>query len=86
MIDQCANVRCNKTLHYFRDGIIYAVKTPEGSGAQVEHFWLCGECARTVIRDQKAGRRWSLKEMSAVKEWPILPQFDGSVSLASRAS
>jgi hypothetical protein len=27
MIDRCANSQCDKTLHYFREGIIYAVET-----------------------------------------------------------
>jgi hypothetical protein len=78
MIDQCANSHCNKTLHYFREGIIYAVKTSEESAAQGEHFWLCGECARTVIRDQKAGKRWSLKEVTDLKQRPVLPPFEDS--------
>ena len=39
MIDRCANSRCNKTLHYFREGIIYALETSsKDSGERVEHF------------------------------------------------
>jgi hypothetical protein len=54
MIDRCANSQCDKTLHYFREGIIYAVEnSTEASGARVEHFWLCGECAKSIIRDQR---------------------------------
>jgi hypothetical protein len=84
MIDRCANSRCNKTLHYFREGIIYSVKTAsEEPGERVEHFWLCGECARTVIRNQKAGTRLRLDEMSDLKPGTPLPAFEGASRLAS---
>jgi hypothetical protein len=84
MIDRCANSQCDKTLHYFREGIIYAVEnSTETSGVRVEHFWLCGECANNVIRDQRAGARWRLEGISNLKPWPLHTEPGDSIRVAS---
>jgi hypothetical protein len=84
MIDNCANSQCNKSLHYFREGIIYAVdKSTETSGFLIEHFWLCGECAIDIIKDQKAGRQWRLEVVSNVEPWPPHSESVGPVRIAS---
>lgn len=45
MISQCMNPACHKELHYLRNGRV--VRIIHGAGpAQIEHFWLCGECSR----------------------------------------
>jgi hypothetical protein len=50
MISQCANPDCRRELHYLRDGRIYAFAMSAGNGSkQVEHFWLCGECSKTMV-------------------------------------
>jgi hypothetical protein len=84
MIDNCANSQCNKSLHYFREGIIYAVeKSTETSTFRIEHFWLCGECARYIINDQKAGRQWRLQVVSNVEPWPPRPESAVPFQIAS---
>ena len=84
MIDRCANSRCEKTLHYFREGIIYAVESSMGkSGLYVEHFWLCGECAKSIMRDDRAGARWRPEETSNLKPWPPLQKVEKAISIAS---
>jgi hypothetical protein len=50
MISRCANPDCRRELHYLRDGKIYqfVLSTKTGS-KRLEHFWLCGECSKTMI-------------------------------------
>jgi len=50
MVNQCANPECRRELHYLRDGKIYlfVLSTKTGSKRR-EHFWLCGECSKSMI-------------------------------------
>jgi hypothetical protein len=44
---QCANPDCKRELRYLRDGKIYAFELHTVTrGARLEHFWLCGKCAK----------------------------------------
>jgi uncharacterized protein with PIN domain len=50
MVSRCANPDCGRELHYLRDGKIYQfVLSPETESKRLEHFWLCGECSKTMI-------------------------------------
>ncbi len=50
MFSQCANPDCRRELHYLRDGKIYQfVLSTRAGGKRLEHFWLCGECSKTMI-------------------------------------
>jgi hypothetical protein len=58
MLSKCANPDCTKTLRYLREGKVFKIdsagkKTPR----KVEHFWLCGDCSRTMtlIDDRGSG-------------------------------
>jgi hypothetical protein len=64
MVNNCANPRCNKPLHYLRDGRIFVFEVmgdtvgSDGKRSRhLEHYWLCGDCAPTMIleRDADAG-------------------------------
>lgn len=73
MLSQCANPQCAKPFLRLREGRLFLVEieelTPPGvptpsalararpSKRQVEHYWLCDECAAqwTLIYDQKQG-------------------------------
>lgn len=45
MVSRCLNPACKTPLLYLRDGRLFSVqKTP--SSSMVEHFWLCGDCAK----------------------------------------
>jgi len=64
MISQCANPACGRELHYLRDGKIYLLEvSAKTGGKRREHFWLCGECSKSMIltyvdqSDVKAVRR-----------------------------
>ena len=59
MVSNCANSRCGKPLHYLRDGRIYifdASSDTTGPGEKrqrhLEHYWLCGTCAETLMLTQ----------------------------------
>lgn len=61
MVSHCANPKCVKPLLYLREGRIFifempvqpASETTPGRGAhRLEHFWLCGDCSRTMLLHQ----------------------------------
>jgi hypothetical protein len=50
MISECANPDCRRELRYLRDGKIYQFVLSSKTGSKrLEHFWLCGECSKTMI-------------------------------------
>lgn len=56
MVSNCANPKCGKPLHYLREGQIFVFEVPTGSegpggkrARRLEHFWLCGACAQTMV-------------------------------------
>ncbi len=50
MVSQCANLDCRRELHYLRDGKIYQfVLSRKTDSKRLEHFWLCGECSKSMI-------------------------------------
>src|ERR1700676_4777351 len=49
MVSQCANPDCRRELRYLRDGKIYIFAMSTGNGSKsLEHFWLCGECSKSM--------------------------------------
>jgi hypothetical protein len=61
MVSNCANPKCGKPLHYLREGRIFVFEVPAGIDAasgkrtrRLEHFWLCGACAQTMVVQQSA--------------------------------
>jgi hypothetical protein len=49
MVSQFANPDCRRELRYLRDGKIYAFAMSTGDGSKpLEHFWLCGECCKSM--------------------------------------
>lgn len=63
MVNNCANPRCAKPLHYLREGRIFVFDVLDNSGPgekrtrHLEHYWLCGECSQhyLVVRKDGAG-------------------------------
>lgn len=56
MMDRCANPACAKPLVYLREGRVFAFDVPAQSGGlgfkktrHLEHFWLCGACADSLV-------------------------------------
>ena len=62
MMDRCANPACAKPLVYLREGRVFAFDVAaqsDGTGFKktrhLEHFWLSGACARSMILVQREG-------------------------------
>lgn len=56
MVSNCANPGCGKPLHYLREGRIYVFDASVGTAItgqkrerRLEHYWLCGACAASLI-------------------------------------
>lgn len=51
MVSQCANPRCQEPFLYLRGGKLFAVPRRNGpaSHATIECFWLCQNCAESMI-------------------------------------
>ena len=59
MVDNCANPKCNKPLHYLRDGRVFTFNVPGASLGpngqklpRIEHYWLCGECSVSLTLEK----------------------------------
>jgi hypothetical protein len=70
MVSHCANPNCQKPLHYLREGkvFLFTRKNPskqDSKGFQrLEHYWLCGDCARdwTLTMDGEHGMQLVAKK------------------------
>ncbi|MGC2639861.1 MAG: hypothetical protein WA294_21960 [Acidobacteriaceae bacterium] len=60
MVNNCANPKCGKPLHYLRDGRVFIFDVPGKIAAngkrarRIEHFWLCGTCSQTLAMKQSS--------------------------------
>jgi hypothetical protein len=52
MLSKCANPACSVPFFYLRDGKLFRVERPDNDGGRlshnVEHFWLCRNCAASM--------------------------------------
>jgi len=55
MVSKCANPACSARFHYLHEGKIFKLETgaaesdaSAASPQQVEFFWLCAECCKTL--------------------------------------
>ena len=51
MVNNCANPKCAKPLHYLREGRVFVFDAEIDSDKPIhrmEHFWLCGTCSQTM--------------------------------------
>jgi hypothetical protein len=64
MVSHCANPICHKPLHYLREGKVFLFSgknqsndTSKKHPQRLEHYWLCGACAKgwTLTPDAKEG-------------------------------
>lgn len=61
MVNNCANPKCGKPLHYLREGRIFVFDMPDpnapkgAKSGRREHFWLCGPCSQTLRLEQSSG-------------------------------
>ena len=76
MVSNCASPGCGKPLHYLREGRIYIFDASSGVGDPgekrqrcLEHYWLCGSCAETLMLVQDAqGLVRVLPKPAAIRE------------------
>ena len=56
MVNNCANPKCAKPLHYLREGRIFVFDAETSDGAEsrhrMEHYWLCGVCSQTMLLEK----------------------------------
>lgn len=51
MVNNCANPKCAKPLHYLREGRVFVFDAESDSERPIhrmEHYWLCGACCQTM--------------------------------------
>jgi len=72
MVNNCANPKCAKPLHYLREGRIFVFDAESDNDAAVhrmEHFWLCGVCSQTMrLEKTRQGVRTVLKRGLRMRE------------------
>jgi uncharacterized protein YcsI (UPF0317 family) len=84
MVNQCANPKCGKPLHYLREGRIFvfdlpdpnvAFPAPGGRARRLQHFWLCGQCSETMVMEQTSDMqiRVAFKSRKIEADEPVLP-------------
>ena len=85
MVNQCANSKCGKPLHYLREGRIFVfdlpdpnvpVPAPGGRPRRLQHFWLCGQCSETMVMEQTHDMQIRVAFKShkiEAEEAPVLP-------------
>jgi hypothetical protein len=79
MVNHCANPRCSKPLHYLREGRIFVFDVASGEvdktgkrSRRMEHYWLCGECSRTLAMEESPqGVRVVARARGFVQEVPL---------------
>lgn len=81
MVSQCANPKCAKPLHYLRDGRVFVFDVGASETSvngkrmrKMEHFWLCGECSRTLAMEQSPeGVKLVPRTRRRVEAFPMAP-------------
>ncbi len=75
MVSNCANPACGKPLHYLREGRVFlfhfAECAPDSAAAgspRLEHYWLCGDCARRMRLVKDALGIHIIERMAAASE------------------
>jgi hypothetical protein len=89
MVSNCANKRCGKPLHYLRDGRIYIFDLSVGASSpgekrqrHLEHYWLCGTCAGTLmlVQDSRGSIQVLLKPATIIESDKRLPIVDSMLA------
>lgn len=48
MLAKCTNPGCSHVFRYFGTGKLFRLKRKQRERAQMEHFWLCPDCAPSM--------------------------------------
>ncbi len=67
MVNNCANPKCLKPLHYLREGSIYIFDVSDTDakglttpGHRLEHYWLCGDCSMSYLLERTPNKELRL--------------------------
>ncbi len=62
MVEKCANPACAETFRRLRDGRLFVKEVPvdspsdgKGLARQLQYFWLCNSCCRTMTLTTEKG-------------------------------
>jgi uncharacterized protein YcsI (UPF0317 family) len=90
MVNQCANPKCGKPLHYLREGRIFLfdlpdpdvpVPAPVGRAHRLQHYWLCGQCSETMVMEQTGEMQIRVAFKSHKIEAGQAPVLPGTLAL-----
>jgi hypothetical protein len=80
MMNNCANPKCAKPLHYLREGRVFVFDVQNRAAAggdaemshHLEHFWLCGQCSLQfqVEHEYGTGVRLVPRRMARMRALP----------------
>lgn len=56
MVQKCANPSCSATFRRLRDGKLFVVEAPDNGRPQLNYFWLCNSCSRTLTVAKKGNQ------------------------------
>ncbi len=90
MVNQCANPKCGKPLHYLREGRIFVFDLPDpnvpvpargGRARRLQHFWLCGPCSETMVMEQTSDMQIQVAMKSRKMEAGTAAILPGSLAV-----
>jgi hypothetical protein len=78
MVNNCANPKCAKPLHYLREGRVFVfdvqdqpLKRNGEKGHHLEHYWLCGECSGQFLVEHEADQGVRLVPRRAASRYVV---------------
>jgi hypothetical protein len=64
MLIRCCNPECKAPFNYREGRLIRFSRLHAGKQPAVEHFWLCGTCAREFVFEGNSGTNVKIKPRS----------------------
>ncbi len=100
MLANCANPLCSRPFLYLRRGTLFRLEPDYGltngavsdgdTGWKVEHFWLCGDCSKSVTLRLDANGSVSVEPLVLIQRdgyrEPALVSREGGMLLRSLAT
>lgn len=72
MVEKCANPACSATFRRLGDGRLFVKEVPvdspsdgKGLSRQLQYFWLCNSCCRSMTVTDDKGKRVQVVRLSA---------------------
>ena len=80
MVNNCANPKCDKPLHYLREGRVFVFEVQDDRSGKItgskqshriEHYWLCGACSRLFVIEYERGKGVRLMPRLSVGKYVV---------------